>query len=169
VTEQLAWDETDTRPRRREAAEPRQTWTRGRARGRLVAANLATLAGDVRAGLVARDWADRVVFLEESDTASWEAFTGHLATVAGSGLLDGAAALVFGRFRQVCLGEWAAGALRDVLAPLARRTRGPVVAGVEFGHTDPVLTLPIGGDVEVVADPDGVRLLLHGPATRETR
>lgn len=39
----------------------------------------------------------------------------------------------------------------------------PVLANVDFGHTSPTLTLPIGGTLQVEADDSGavLRLTVH--------
>ena len=36
----------------------------------------------------------------------------------------------------------------------------PVIANVDFGHTTPQITLPIGGRARIVADGRGIELLL---------
>ncbi|SDH49261.1 microcin C7 immunity protein. Serine peptidase. MEROPS family S66 [Actinokineospora alba] len=167
VVEFREWDVADDVPRARLPIPGRAVLRPGRATGPLVAANVATLAGDLRAGLVSRPWAGRVVFLEESDTASWADFQDHLAVIAASALLDGAAGVCFGVFRQVVTGEWDRAAVRESLVNLAGACRGPVVSDVEFGHTDPMLCLPLGAVAEVDADADGaVRLCLPEPAVR---
>jgi muramoyltetrapeptide carboxypeptidase len=167
--EVLRWDSEDDRPRRTVPAPGRQTWRAGRASGPLLAANLATLAADLRAdALPLTPWRGQTVFLEESDGVSWKEFTGAVAVVEESGLLDGCAALVLGRFAQVHSGRWPNAEVRAALEPLTGRTSGPVVADAEFGHTDPQFTLPLGVPAEVTAtgSPDAPpRLrLLPGPA-----
>lgn len=169
VVETLFWDSQDDRPRVAAGPAPRRVWVTGRAAGPLVAANIATLADDLRAGLHAGiRWDGHVVCLEESDSASAAELRAAVAVLADSGLLDGAAALVFGRFAQEHRGDWPAGRSRRLLAPLVRRCAGPVVAGCEFGHTDPVLTLPIGVVAEVRAPARG-RPGLCVPPARDRR
>jgi muramoyltetrapeptide carboxypeptidase len=34
----------------------------------------------------------------------------------------------------------------------------PVIANVDFGHTDPIITFPVGGTAELQASPDAPRL-----------
>ncbi|MBO0868234.1 MAG: hypothetical protein J2P15_06680, partial [Micromonosporaceae bacterium] len=56
------------------------------------------------------------------------------------------AALVFGRFQR------ATGMTRDLLQQILDRQPGldcPVLANVDFGHTFPMATYPIGGRAEV--------------------
>ncbi|PRY37517.1 LD-carboxypeptidase [Umezawaea tangerina] len=155
VVETLFWDTQDDRPRAVGKAI-RAVWSPGLATGPLVAANIATLADDLRAGLHAGiGWDGHVVCLEESDSASETDLRDAVEVLADSGLLDGAAALLVGRFAQDHRHEWPPGLGRRLLEPLARRVSGPVVADCEFGHTDPVLTLPIGAVAEVSAPVPG--------------
>ncbi|HEX6343763.1 S66 peptidase family protein [Umezawaea sp.] len=156
VVETLPWDSHDDRPRAVGGPAPRTAWVPGLATGPLVAANVATLADDLRAGLHAGvRWDGHVVCLEESDSASADGVRDAVAVLADSGLLDGAAALLVGRFAQDHRREWTPGLSRRLLEPLVRRCSGPVVADCEFGHTDPVLTLPIGAVAEVRAPVPG--------------
>lgn len=39
----------------------------------------------------------------------------------------------------------------------------PIIANVDFGHTSPMMTFPIGGDVEMTADPaePAIRIARH--------
>ncbi|MEV6823605.1 LD-carboxypeptidase [Amycolatopsis sp. NPDC051102] len=170
VVETLFWDSQDDRPRVAAGPAPRRVWVPGGASGPLVAANIATLADDLRAGLHAGiRWDGHVVCLEESDSASADELRAAVAVLADSGLLDGAAALLFGRFAQEHRGDWPAGRSRRLLAPLIRRCAGPVVADCEFGHTDPVLTLPIGAVAEVHAPARGrPAIALPPPRARRT-
>lgn len=159
VVEQLWWDRDDDRPRAAVPAPARETWRPGTARGPLLAANLSTLAGDLRQdALPTEPWRGQTVFLEESDAATWDEFRDAVATVAESGLLDGCAALVFGRFAQVVRDEWPAADVREALAPLTAACAGPVVGDAEFGHTDPHFTLPLGTVAEVSASRPGTRV-----------
>ena len=61
----------------------------------------------------------------------------------------GVRGLVVGRFQQV------SAVTRELLEEIVARqpvlTGLPVLANVDFGHTSPLATLPIGGQVEMVA------------------
>lgn len=164
VVEFREWDVADDIPRTRLPAPDRSVLRHGSVTAPLVAANVATLAADLAAGRVSSAWDGRVIFLEESDTAAWDDFCARTDAIASANLLDGAAGFVFGTFRQVVAGEWDAAAVRERLERLAGTCTGPVVSDVEFGHTDPVLCLPLGVPVEVYADGEDVRLRLTEPA-----
>jgi len=167
VVEYREWDVSDDVARRRQAPAGRRTWRAGSATAPVVAANVATLAGDLEAGIVPRSWAGRAVFLEESDTARWEDFCAHLDVIERAGLLDGAACVVFGVLPHLVTGQWQEEQVRERLSRTVRGCAGPVVSGVEFGHTDPMLTLPLGATAEIRADAGGeprLWLTAGGPA-----
>ncbi|OKI02550.1 hypothetical protein A6A06_16170 [Streptomyces sp. CB02923] len=168
TVETLFWDSADDRRRVGRPAPPRQVWQEGTGSGPLVAANIATLAEDVLCrALPEHRWPGRVIFLEESDTATWEEFEQSVEVLRAHDVVRGAAALVFGRFGQVHREQWSARQVRRALAPLVRQTAGPVVAEAEFGHTDPVLTLPIGAYAEVGTEGGAPRLTVREAAAPE--
>ncbi|KUL64272.1 S66 peptidase family protein [Streptomyces sp. NRRL S-1521] len=77
-----------------------------------------------------------------------------------AGLLDGIEGLVMGRPRQ-----WSATAraeLDRILLDVSHGLTFPIVTEFEFGHTDPVLTLPVGVPVQLAGD----NLRLLEPAVR---
>lgn len=72
--------------------------------------------------------------------------------LAGSGVLDRAAAIVCGEF-PACDEPAGQPAARAVLAELLDGFPGPVLFGLPTGHTTgPALTVPLGVEVRVVAD-----------------
>ena len=54
---------------------------------------------------------------------------------------------------------------RDLLEQIVATKRElaglPVIANVDFGHTSPMHTLPIGGIIEIDADAETIRVLTH--------
>ena len=66
--------------------------------------------------------------------------------------------LVIGRFQRKT------GMTRELLAQIIATKPGlaglPVIANVDFGHTTPTVTFPIGGTVEVRADRSAPRLTI---------
>lgn len=169
VVETLLWDSGDDRPRTALPAEPRQTLVPGVGTGSLIAANISTLAEDLRQGLFHDlDWRGRVVFLEDSDGGSLAQCRADVRRIAESGAVDGAAALVFGRFAQQHRSQWSDSEVACTLSPLMDQCGGPVITEAEFGHTDPVLTLPLGARTRVDArDPDRSPTLTLLPGRQE--
>lgn len=151
--------ELELRARDRAQARPRRVLRDGEARGRLIAGCLPSIRH-----LIGTAWApslsDSVLFLEtpghgyrpqDADADLW-----HLRN---AGLLDGVLGLVIGRplgWSRADRHEFD-GVLQDVMAGRAV----PIVLDVEFGHTDPMVTLPMGVPVEVKGD----HIIVNGRAT----
>lgn len=113
-------------------------------------------------------WEGAVVFLETSEEApSPQAVTRMLRSLAAAGGLERAAALLFGRpGGGVPEADFAAydqallGVVRDELG----RDDMPIVAGMDFGHTEPGVVLPFGALARV--DPAARAVALLEPGVR---
>ncbi|MFI6426186.1 LD-carboxypeptidase [Promicromonospora sp. NPDC050880] len=129
----------------------------GRAAGRVVGGNLSTLA--LLHGtpyLPSLDGA--LLFLEDDFESDAAHVARHLTALLQQPGADGVAGLVIGRFQA------SSGVTREALDEIVARQpalRGkPVLAGVDFGHTSPLLTLPVGGTAEVAVGPDEATLTI---------
>ncbi|HEY4454012.1 MAG TPA: S66 peptidase family protein [Pseudonocardiaceae bacterium] len=162
--ETLRWEREDTRPRRFATQGRWRCLVPGRAEGWLLpgcAATVSHLFGtpylpDVRGALLC---------LEFHDTGPDE-FWAHLRQWESSGLLDRIAGLVIGRHfapRQAAAGS---GDFDAVVRHVVGDRGFPVLVDVDFGHTAPMLTLPVGG--HALLDATGCRLTLLEPATNLT-
>lgn len=130
----------------------------GQARGRLLGGNLTVVSSLIGSPYVGRD-EDLVLFLEEVSEPFSEVDR-MFTQLDLAGLLDRAAAVVFGRCpwcgppaldRSLNLGR----VLTEQLAP-----RGiPVFLGAPIGHVDEQLTVPLGIPAHVDAARRSVRLL----------
>ncbi|MFC7624149.1 S66 peptidase family protein [Microlunatus sp. GCM10028923] len=122
----------------------------GTARGRLVGGNLCTL--NLLQGTACWPGLDGVVLAVEDDyLTNPHEFARDLTSLLQLPDAAGLRGLVIGRFQA------ASELTRDVLAEILRRQPAlsglPVLANLDFGHTTPLATLPIGGEVELITDP----------------
>jgi muramoyltetrapeptide carboxypeptidase LdcA involved in peptidoglycan recycling len=128
----------------------------GRASGRIVGGNLATLS--LLQGTPYMPSLDGALLFLEDD---FESDAAHVARRLTSLLqlpdADGVTGLVVGRFQN------SSGVTREALDEIVARQpalRGkPVLAGVDFGHTSPLLTFPVGGTAELSVGPDDAATL----------
>jgi muramoyltetrapeptide carboxypeptidase LdcA involved in peptidoglycan recycling len=134
----------------------------GVAQGALDGGCLETICWHVKGSV---DWtvpAEAILVLETSEEAPSPAHVdSYLTDLEQLGVFDAAAALVVGR--PYGYDREARERLWEVVA---RRTEGaglPVLANVEIGHTDPMVTLPLGSLAEVDATAGRLRVL--EPAT----
>jgi muramoyltetrapeptide carboxypeptidase LdcA involved in peptidoglycan recycling len=99
-----------------------------------------------------------VLFLEDDAAVKPWDFDRDLVSIIHQRGFDGVRALVIGRFQR------ASGMTRPLLEQIVTTkpelSRLPVVANVDFGHTTPIITFPIGGVAQVVADLNDPRLTI---------
>jgi muramoyltetrapeptide carboxypeptidase len=133
----------------------------GRATGRVVGGNLCTL--NLLPGTGYMPSLDGAVLFVEDDAASdVPAFARELTSLLQLPDAAGVQGLVIGRFQV------ASGMTRDLLTQIVERqpvlASVPVVANVDFGHTSPLATIPLGGTASVEVGDRTSITLFHGRA-----
>jgi len=122
----------------------------GHADGRLVGGNLCTL-NLLHGTPWMPDLADSVVFIEDDRESSIVTFDRDLTSLTQQPGFESVRALLIGRFEPHLAME------RDTLAAIVNSKRElddkPIVANVDFGHTDPLLTIPVGGHATITTGP----------------
>ena len=141
--EVLWWDEQDDRPRQPEPAPAWRTVREGRAEGPIVAGNVSTLLL-----LNGTPWwpslDGALLCLEDDDDYGkpWMVER-QLFQLRQLGVFERAAGLAYGRVHPGAgfeSPEW----VDEILHRATAGTGLPVAAGLDFSHTDPLLTLPWG-------------------------
>lgn len=122
----------------------------GKASGGIVGGNLCTL--NLLQGTPHMPSLDGALLFVEDDYESHPAtFARDLTSLLQVPEARGITGLVIGRFQQ------ASGMTRDLLEQIIRTQPGlnglPVLANTDFGHTQPQITLPIGGRAELAVGP----------------
>ncbi len=138
-------------------AAPLRALRAGTATGLLLPANLSVLTSLVGTPFMP-SLEGVVLVLEDVGEAAYRVDR-YLQQLLQAGYLRQLAGLAYGQFTE---GEDAAW-LPGVLADFARQVNGPVVAGLEFGHGFPSLSLPVGRPCRLTATATGA--LLEIPAT----
>ena len=142
----------------------------GQIRGKLLGGCLEVLefCRGTQAWPEMKEWQDAIFFVEVAQgetTTPPERLTWFLRSLASSGELSRINGILFGRpGQQIDVTEFVAyeNALRQVLAEEGLSDM-PVIARVEFGHTDPMCVLPYGLETEICAETCDIRFL-HEPA-----
>ena len=126
-------------------------------RGLLVGGNLETLLSLAGTDYFP-DTRGKVLLIEEANAKPEALIRRELVQLREMGVLSKIEALICGRFwgwnQQQQMQFW-----EQMLSTVLRENPVPLVTNVDFGHTDPMLTLPIGGQMIF----DGKRIQIsHG-------
>ncbi len=145
------WDREDERAL---AMRPMANWRvlrHGTARGPLLAGCLPAITGLFGTPyLPPTD--GRVLFLEDFGMAP-DRFLSLLSQWRNSGRLERVAAIVLGRRSRPGVAPGGYADFDDALLHILEGTDMPVITDVDFGHTEPRLSLPLGAIAEIDTDP----------------
>ena len=123
-------------------------WTinSGEAQGKILGGNLLTFKY-LQGTDFAPDLNDSILFLEDNDKENFRAFENQLQSLINQPDFNKVQGVVIGRFQK------GSGVAKELLTKIIKTKRElndiPVVANIDFGHTTPMITFPIGGRVEL--------------------
>lgn len=162
IYEHLRWEQEDDRPRRAVPNPGPRTLRPGRAEGPILAGNAGTLL--LLAGTPYWPNVDGVILcLEEDEDESPATIDRMLTQLRQMGVYERIDGLVLGRFHPQ-VGFSAEDSLEAMVLESTRGYTFPVVVDLDFGHTDPMVTLPLGVRALLDAAPERPRLSLLEPA-----
>lgn len=122
----------------------RKVFRHGSAKGKIIASNLQTLL--ILAGTkFFPDLKEKILFLEEAeeeDTKMIHRFFTHLSQVIDLNLLGG---ICIGRFTSQS-GFSKTDSEEMIYKDVFKDVKIPILYNLDFGHTDPMFTLPLGGE-----------------------
>lgn len=132
----------------------------GRARGTILGANICTL-NLLQGTEYFPDLAGSILFLEDDSDSKAVNFDRDLQSLIHLPDFGKVQGIVIGRFQRES--EISAEKLMKILKSKRGLDHIPVLANVDFGHTDPMITFPIGGEVEMIVSNEGsvLRILKH--------
>ncbi len=132
-----------------------KVFSEGAAEGRIVGGNLCTLNLLHGTRYMPR-LVDSILFLEEDSESTYKTVDRDFQSLLHLPDFNQVKGLVLGRFQP------GTGMSSDLLAEMIRRRpelqRMPVIANVDFGHTEPKITFPIGGAVRIRASEDNASI-----------
>ncbi|AIQ47587.1 peptidase S66 [Paenibacillus sp. FSL R7-0273] len=138
-----------------EANEGPYTICSGSAEGIIIGGNLCTLNLLQGTGYMP-SLKDAILFLEDDFESSPETFDRDLQSLIHQPGFEQVKGLVIGRFQRASRVN--ADMLKIIIQSKKELLHLPVVADVNFGHTSPIFTFPIGGQAELRAAKDTVEL-----------
>lgn len=132
----------------------------GKVSGTILGANLCTF-NLLQGTEYFPDLKDSVLFLEDDDLSSAVIFDRDLQSLIHQPGFENVKGIVIGRFQKVS--QITNDLLIQIIKTKKELNNLPVIANVDFGHTSPMITFPIGGEVEIKAnkgDPS-IKILNH--------
>ncbi len=133
----------------------------GSAEGIIVGANLCTL-NLLQSTEYMPDLAGSILFIEDDSESRPHTFDRDLQSLIHQPGFEGVSGLVIGRFQRAS--EMTPALLHEIVATKQELARLPIIADVDFGHTDPKITIPIGGTARLAAtrgEPVALTFLAH--------
>lgn len=133
----------------------------GTARGKLIGGNLSVLSAIVGSPYVP-DFKGHILFVEDVGENIYriDRLLTHLKV---AGILDDLSGFIFGQCTN-CLpdGDYASLTLEEVIDDHIKPLGIPAWSGAQIGHIEPILTLPMGIEVDINADVGTINYLESG-------
>lgn len=121
----------------------------GNATGQLMGGNLCTM-NLLHGTEFMPDLRDTIVFIEDDSESNLVTFDRDLTSLTQQPGFDQIRGLLIGRFQPQF--DMTQKTLREILSTKRELNGMPIVANVDFGHTDPILTIPVGGTATIQAN-----------------
>lgn len=99
---------------------------------------------------------DSILLLEEDSEVNLALFDRQLQSLIHQPDFNGVKAILIGRFQKE------ARITREMLFEVIKTKEAlkniPIIGNMDFGHTTPIATLPIGGSMEIIADQSNIKI-----------
>lgn len=134
-----------------------KVFTKGTGEGRIVGGNIGTLL------LLAATpyWPvmkGKILFVEDDENENPKSIDRYFTQLRHMGVYGQIHGLVVGRFPR-CVGFKDSDSLEMILSNALKGYKIPVITGFDMGHTDPILTIPLGAKVRIDANKKSIQLL----------
>ncbi|MCY6372220.1 S66 family peptidase [Clostridium ganghwense] len=130
----------------------------GTAKGKIIGGNLCTF-NLLQGTKYMPDLEDVVLFIEDDDLSSPETFDRDLQSLIHQPNFDKVKGIILGKF-QVDM-KITKEQLYKIVKTKPILNNIPVIAEVNFGHTTPQITFPIGGEAEIIANEKNVKIKIN--------
>lgn len=128
----------------------------GEASGTILGANLCTFNLLQGTEYFPKFPEDTILFIEDDEMSNAVTFDRDLQSAIHQPGFENVKGIVIGRFQKVSQ------ITNDLLIQIIKTKKEfdnlPVIAGVDFGHTDPKITFPVGGEVSLEAKDGKIKL-----------
>jgi muramoyltetrapeptide carboxypeptidase LdcA involved in peptidoglycan recycling len=101
---------------------------------------------------------DSILVLEECDEINPRFFDRELQSIIHQPDFNGVKGILIGRFQKET--KMTQSLLNKIISEKRELKNMPIIANVNFGHTTPIVTLPIGGSLEISAKKGYTKILI---------
>jgi len=129
----------------------------GESEGTILGANLCTF-NLLQGTEYFPNLSDSILFLEDDEESKPHAFDRDLQSLIHLPEFGGVRGIVIGRFQKAS--GMTDAMLKKIIETKSELKNIPVIANVDFGHTDPKITFPVGGEVKITADGDNPKITI---------
>lgn len=123
----------------------------GECEGRIIGGNISALTS-LKGTDYFPDMEDSILFLEDDEEVLSHHFDRLLCSLIQLPGFDGVKGIVIGRFQK--FSEMSREKLKTIIKTKKELLGIPVLVNVDFGHTDPKVTFPVGGTAKLIATAD---------------
>jgi len=133
----------------------------GEAQGTIIGANLCTFNLLQGTEYFPKFPKDTILFIEDDEMSNAVTFDRDLQSAIHQPGFENVGGIVIGRFQKVS--KISNNLLIQIIKTKKELNNLPVIANVDFGHTSPIITFPVGGEVKIKADKNesSVKILNH--------
>lgn len=134
-----------------------RTFRKGKAEGQIVGGNIGTLL--LLAGTPY--WPQmkgKILFIEDDEAENPKTLDRYFTQLRQMGVYNQINGMVIGRFPR-CVGLHEKDSLNMILEDALKGYKFPVITEFDMGHTDPIMTIPIGAKVSIDASKKSISLL----------
>lgn len=104
------------------------------------------------------DMRDSVLFIEDDEATNAKLFGRDLQAIVHIPEFEGVKGIVIGRFQKTS--NITNAMLKKIITSKKELDHMPIISNVDFGHTTPQITYPIGGKVKLTAKRGNVKLII---------
>lgn len=132
----------------------------GAAQGTIIGGN-HSLMGFLQGTEYFPDLANSILFIEDDYEVHPRMFDANLQSMIHLPSFEGVKGIVIGRFEKAT--KMTNDLLREIIETKRELKSIPVIANVDFGHTDPMITFPVGGTakINVNKNKNSITILQH--------
>ena len=131
---------------------------KGKAEGKLIGGNLGTMSL-LQGTEYMPSLENSILFIEDDDESHPQLFDRQLQSLLHLPHAKGIKGVLIGRFQKGS--NMTEAALRKLITAKKEFSGIPIIANVNFGHTQPLATIPVGAKAAITADQEDINILIE--------